>query len=49
MTKEQKNHQAYDDCALCLEPSMPHDAEYMESYRYWRAIAKFPGDDYDLL
>lgn len=47
MTKEQKNSQAYDDCSQYLEPSMPHDTEYMDCYRYWRAIARYPGDDID--
>lgn len=47
MTRDQKNSKAYDDCSEYAEPSMPWDAEYMECYRFWRAIAKFPGDDFE--
>lgn len=46
MTREEKNHQAYDDCSLYEDPSMPYDSEYMECYRFWREIAKFPGDEH---
>lgn len=47
MTKDEKNSLAYQDCLDCQEPSMPDDKEYMESYVYWRAIAKFPEDQWD--
>jgi hypothetical protein len=44
MTTEQKNSQAYQDCANYAEPSIPNDEVYMERYRYWRAIARYPED-----
>ncbi len=44
MTKEEKNHQAYSDCCDLLPPTMPHDEEYMECYRGWRNLARFPED-----
>lgn len=44
MTTEEKNSLAYQDCANYTEPSMPNDIQYMEKYRFWRAIARFPED-----
>ena len=41
---DEKNAQAYEDCALHLPPSLPNDEEYMRLYRFWRGIAKFPED-----
>ncbi len=45
MDKDQLNHQAYDDVACCKEPSIPYDEYYMQCYRFWRPLQKFPGDD----
>lgn len=44
LTREEKNSLAYDDCSKFEEPSMPDDPEYMDLYRYWREIARFPED-----
>lgn len=45
MTKEMKNRLAYQDCVELGDPSFPSDAEYMEYYRFWREVAKFPEDE----
>ena len=46
MTKDEKNALAYDDCSKYQDASMPHDEEYMASYRFWRCIAMYPEDSY---
>lgn len=48
MSRDEKNSAAYEDCANFAEPSYPGDPEFMEFYRYWRAIARFPGDECEL-
>lgn len=44
MNKDEKNSLAYQDCCNCEEPSLPGDDEYMQCYRFWRQIARFPED-----
>lgn len=38
MTKDEKNHHAYEDVIDGIMPSMPWDEEYMHSYRSWNAL-----------
>lgn len=41
---DEKNRQAYMDVLDCLGPRYPDDEEYMECYRFWRPLQRFPGD-----
>lgn len=44
MNRDQKNSLAYDDCCNFEGPSLPYDEEYMDCYKFWRQIARFPED-----
>lgn len=44
MDKEEKNSQAYLDVLDLESPSIPDDKDYMDSYRFWRGIARWPED-----
>ena len=45
--KDDLNHEAYMDVLDCREPQMPENEYYMQCYRNWRPLQKFPGDLYD--
>lgn len=45
MTKEEKNHRAYNDVLNSAGPSMPDDPEYMASYRFWYPLGADAAED----
>lgn len=44
MTREEKNHQAYEDVMDRLPARWIEDEEYMYFYRQWRAL--LPGEEF---
>ena len=43
--KDRLNHMAYDDCCEFREPQLPSNETYMECYRFWRQLTRFPEDE----